>query len=130
MFKQKTAYEMRISDWSSDVCSSDLFVGLRPDLRAATPHRRLDVEERPVCVEDARLYIGEAEVAHVASLSSLRPHFLRRKLSAPGAPANNCLNGWAPACFFDIVGPRAHLRAVRLPSPERPLAELNGSSSE
>src|SRR3546814_5979953 len=27
-FKQKTAYEMRISDWSSDVCSSDL--GLLP----------------------------------------------------------------------------------------------------
>src|SRR3546814_8174413 len=24
-FKQKTAYDMRISDWSSDVCSSDLF---------------------------------------------------------------------------------------------------------
>src|SRR3546814_4869061 len=35
-FKQKTAYEMRISDWSSDVCSSDLleFGGLArgPDL--------------------------------------------------------------------------------------------------
>src|SRR3546814_2244326 len=33
-FKQKTAYEMRISDWRSDVCSSDLvaiaFIGLRP----------------------------------------------------------------------------------------------------
>src|SRR3546814_8926029 len=31
-FKQKTAYEMRISDWSSDVCSSDLpicFLNLR-----------------------------------------------------------------------------------------------------
>src|SRR3546814_5887302 len=28
-FKQKTAYEMRISDWSSDVCSSDL---LKPPL--------------------------------------------------------------------------------------------------
>src|SRR3546814_15387624 len=26
-FKQKTAYEMRISDWSSDVCSSDLCAG-------------------------------------------------------------------------------------------------------
>src|SRR3546814_5707102 len=26
-FKQKTAYEMRISDWSSDVCSSDLAEG-------------------------------------------------------------------------------------------------------
>src|SRR3546814_3757414 len=29
-FKQKTAYEMRISDWSSDVCSSDLQNG--PDV--------------------------------------------------------------------------------------------------
>src|SRR3546814_16371256 len=28
LFKQKTAYEMRISDWSSDVCSSDLGVSL------------------------------------------------------------------------------------------------------
>src|SRR3546814_2659968 len=28
-FKQKTAYEMRISDWSSDVCSSDLGGGRR-----------------------------------------------------------------------------------------------------
>src|SRR3546814_3575957 len=28
-FKQKTAYEMRISDWSSDVCSSDLVQGLK-----------------------------------------------------------------------------------------------------
>src|SRR3546814_9811742 len=35
-FKQKTAYEMRISDWSSDVCSSDLkFPGYRAaDLEA------------------------------------------------------------------------------------------------
>src|SRR3546814_7606822 len=33
-FKQKTAYEMRISDWSSDVCSSDL-VQPRHVLRAA-----------------------------------------------------------------------------------------------
>src|SRR3546814_5721576 len=29
-FKQKTAYEMRISDWSSDVCSSDLPPRLPP----------------------------------------------------------------------------------------------------
>src|SRR3546814_2623102 len=28
LFKQKTAYEMRISDWSSDVCSSDLRRGV------------------------------------------------------------------------------------------------------
>src|SRR3546814_3319616 len=35
-FKQKTAYEMRISDWSSDVCSSDL-EGLWPDAMAKLP---------------------------------------------------------------------------------------------
>src|SRR3546814_6164691 len=36
-FKQKTAYEMRISDWSSDVCSSDL-VGALKSLHPATVH--------------------------------------------------------------------------------------------
>src|SRR3546814_4023933 len=36
-FKQKTAYEMRISDWSSDVCSSDL-----PRDLVADAARRLD----------------------------------------------------------------------------------------
>src|SRR3546814_2492867 len=33
--KQKTAYEMRISDWSSDVCSSDLRDGLQHDRAVA-----------------------------------------------------------------------------------------------
>src|SRR3546814_360409 len=37
-FKQKTAYEMRISDWSSDVCSSDLisWLLLPPDYKPGT----------------------------------------------------------------------------------------------
>src|SRR3546814_4864887 len=35
-FKQKTAYEMRISDWSSDVCSSDLSRRTHAPLRSAT----------------------------------------------------------------------------------------------
>src|SRR3546814_8211955 len=35
-FKQKTAYEMRISDWISDVCSSDL-CGTEQPLRAFRP---------------------------------------------------------------------------------------------
>src|SRR3546814_19691541 len=34
-FKQKTAYEMRISDWSSDVCSSDLFLAHLAELAIA-----------------------------------------------------------------------------------------------
>src|SRR3546814_485736 len=43
-FKQKTAYEMRISDWSSDVCSSDLREVLQLLQRAE--HRREIVGDR------------------------------------------------------------------------------------
>src|SRR3546814_1850519 len=44
-FKQKTAYEMRISDWSSDVCSSDLNA-------AVARHRaRLQIDGRILGVE-------------------------------------------------------------------------------
>src|SRR3546814_7375326 len=40
-FKQKTAYEMRISDWSSDVCSSDLEDRRLPRRRGrGSPDRR------------------------------------------------------------------------------------------
>src|SRR3546814_10098450 len=42
-FKQKTAYEMRISDWSSDVCSSDL-----PVLAVVAQHLRERREDRPL----------------------------------------------------------------------------------
>src|SRR3546814_14287964 len=45
-FKQKTAYEMRISDWSSDVCSSDLaaLAGLDEALEnSIVVHQRSDV---------------------------------------------------------------------------------------
>src|SRR3546814_5874188 len=47
-FKQKTAYEMRISDWSSDVCSSDL------------PHH--------VSGRDLALEVGVHRIAKVARL--------------------------------------------------------------
>src|SRR3546814_4599877 len=39
-FKQKTAYEMRISDWSSDVCSSDLVPDRRGPVRPLRPRPR------------------------------------------------------------------------------------------
>src|SRR3546814_10118100 len=42
-FKQKTAYEMRISDWSSDVCSSDLHgrhVGNQHSKRGSNDHQQ------------------------------------------------------------------------------------------
>src|SRR3546814_1007963 len=51
-FKQKTAYEMRMSDWSSDVCSSDLygFLGMvreAPELIAAEIDAVRATSDRP-----------------------------------------------------------------------------------
>src|SRR3546814_1214289 len=47
-FKQKPAYEMRISDWSSDVCSSDLHDDLPAIEYGPVQHHRVgkDMEER------------------------------------------------------------------------------------
>src|SRR3546814_15668532 len=55
-FKQKTAYKMRISDWSSDVCASDLRPS--PSLHlAAFPHRQIRIALRSLAIRqpDARL---------------------------------------------------------------------------
>src|SRR3546814_3428417 len=49
-FKQKTAYEMRISDWSSDVCSSDLAAKqcvARDDLAAAGQRMHARLRHQP-----------------------------------------------------------------------------------
>src|SRR3546814_10079687 len=53
-FKQKTAYEMRISDWSSDVCSSDLSDVERPmELRGTTaPMRAIRVGPELLIAQD------------------------------------------------------------------------------
>src|SRR3546814_2536394 len=48
-FKQKTAYEMRISDWSSDVCSSDLLFRIpnpQPSSSKIPPRRQQQVAEQ------------------------------------------------------------------------------------
>src|SRR3546814_4929222 len=57
LFKQKTAYEMRISDWSSDVCSSDL----RRD--AGDVIRRYGDDDRVVVV-GCREFDGADDVRH------------------------------------------------------------------
>src|SRR3546814_3334874 len=84
-FKQKTAYEMRISDWSSDVCSSDLsliealFYDLSPGDRAQVKipkqaeRRERDLRDimrkgkRPVV-----LVVDEAHDLHHKTLTGLK----------------------------------------------------------
>src|SRR3546814_7490432 len=65
-FKQKTAYELRISDWSSDVCSSDLLIYARHDsgfalcsLRGPQLSRyyvQVKADENPADWPDARFW--------------------------------------------------------------------------
>src|SRR3546814_21139863 len=67
-FKQKTAYEMRISDWSSDVCSSDLAEGDEQQARedGKAPGERGKTVEQSCCSgaehdRDQRQRQGKAE---------------------------------------------------------------------
>src|SRR3546814_18410167 len=68
-FKQQTAYELRISDWSSDVCSSDL------------PKNRLTVHDRTgLRFLDEPARVGRELPLDPASLPSFLLHFLPRGL--------------------------------------------------
>src|SRR3546814_2920114 len=80
-FKQKTAYEMRISDWSSDVCSSDLVEVVRvagivtPDVQddgvarhhgLGVPHERLEQAEFRRCQLDLALCAPHGEIGRAS----------------------------------------------------------------
>src|SRR3546814_4808764 len=67
-FKQKTAYEMRISDWSSDVCSSDLSSDCRlllgPSnvlLRKEFLHARRQLRQRDGTVKRILVFFGGSD---------------------------------------------------------------------
>src|SRR3546814_6285078 len=73
VFKQKTAYEMRISDWSSDVCSSDLARHAVDAifLRDADPHALEVAGER-------RFIIGNGKIERGGILRIETRHFLEQ----------------------------------------------------
>src|SRR3546814_2909276 len=63
-FKQKTAYEMRISDWSSDVCSSDLRIvhHLLDRVRVESARRDDDEAQRVADQMDERLVLEQFRI--------------------------------------------------------------------
>src|SRR3546814_2609176 len=61
-FKQKTAYEMRISDWSSDVCSADLLAVLQAVAGKGTPVVTVLLSGRPLYANDL-INLSDAFVA-------------------------------------------------------------------
>src|SRR3546814_18739838 len=82
-FKQKTAYEMRISDWSSDVCSSDL--------RSGKQSTRV-FRARPEAASTSHTERSERTLAPGPSTSTRRTssaiaqRLLRRRLAHADAP--------------------------------------------
>src|SRR3546814_12537363 len=76
-FEQKTAYELRISDWRSDVCSSDLpynYRSARDAIRAVRPRRALPFREQRSS-SDART----VSIARASFLAHSRQRFERTK---------------------------------------------------
>src|SRR3546814_4182102 len=100
-FKQKTAYEVRISDWSSDVCSSDLLCGraivvacgLKPELKnVALPDITCDRTRKSSIA-------GTFRVAETVYRPRGRSKYLRRRSEERRVGkecVSTCRSRWSP----------------------------------
>src|SRR3546814_2894143 len=98
-FKQKTAYELRISDWSSDVCSSDLGPVISRAVKAHGLH-----ETRPskaIKVTDPKALLAEVEHAQLRDTGCLKKTIERleaRSEERRGGKecVSTCRSRWSP----------------------------------
>src|SRR3546814_1328899 len=107
-FKQKTAYEMRISDWSSDVCSSDLILDV-VERTATHCFMPLTVGGGVRKIQDIRnlLNAGADKVA-INTAAVGNPDFVREARGAEAVPprseerrvgkecVSTCRSRWSP----------------------------------
>src|SRR3546814_8739511 len=93
LFKQKTAYEMRISYWSSDVCSSDLAIVVPVRVIAGRGLRGQLVREKVIEAGFERMDVDIVELATPVGLDA----------EVPGQPGR--LSGIIPIdCNADLRG--------------------------
>src|SRR3546814_11362686 len=114
-FKQKTAYEMRISDWSSDVCSSDLREKRRTGWDLPTQQRWVASSQAPLRAIALALqcWLVRCFVRHSPATSRPPPLAVRGRLpSAPLVPLSA-----APLRRF----PPVHALPFPLPRPDSAL---------
>src|SRR3546814_6868277 len=101
-FKRKTAYEMRISDWSSDVCSSDLITALK--------HREAELARRTAML-GAIGYAATSIVGHTGWQAGIQQ--LLNKLGEAAEVSRVSIFqihqhpdlGWVQSCRFDWAEP-------------------------
>src|SRR3546814_6916881 len=75
-FKQKTAYEVRISDWSSDVCSSDLAQLAKRIAWGASPRGSIALER---CAR-ARAWLAGRDYVTPEDVQAVAPDVLRHRV--------------------------------------------------
>src|SRR3546814_4392932 len=95
-FKQKTAYEMRISDWSSDVCSSDLIDAISqavPLLARVYPNGDADVNRFAACGGTQFVFreLLDAGLMH-ADIATVVPGGMRAYYDEPRLAADGTLD--------------------------------------
>src|SRR3546814_18300730 len=96
VFKQKTAYEMRISDWSSDVCSSDLSPSRTADPKPSPSRGGLGGDGFPVsCSEPVHAPNRSPTPPQPVRTGAARREFARsaRSCRARGPPSPPCRDG-------------------------------------
>src|SRR3546814_10379724 len=105
-FKQKTAYEMRISDWSSDVCSSDLAKHSddilldipNPGTPERIKHKKLKIKRLPV---DAKVIAPNLDKPNFIETTRVRnnPYMFANRSeerSVGKECVSTCRSRWSP----------------------------------
>src|SRR3546814_6122319 len=91
-FKQKTAYDMRISDWSSDVCSSDLFL-LDAIVEACPPAEWIGCGQADIIIDRPGIapigdHCAEPRAVEAEAAKTMRIHEWPRRPAGPSAPTS------------------------------------------
>src|SRR3546814_781850 len=109
-FKQKTAYEMRISDWSSDVCSSDLCVdpcepersGIDFGHRHRGPGKKAADHNRPDARTAANVHDPLARPERV--IGNFGPDQIRETIAVRTEKDRVLIVGWKCGMHIEAVG--------------------------
>src|SRR3546814_398228 len=124
-FKQKTAYEMRISDWSSDVCSSDLNIA-EVELQAMIDVNRV----APILLTKAALpalrQSGDAMVVNIASGIAL----VGAPFYATYAAAKAGVAGFGESLRRELKGEGVHVLTAFPGGTDTPMMKSNRAGPE